>query len=539
MEITKLLCRSCKKVKPLTEFDRTFFGKKGYDVYCHDCRIEINRINEKTTEKRCRQCNIVKPISEFGKNASSRDGYLKECLDCQDENNQRRRARENKDIWDGKTNICKICGLQKPIYEFTRRKDKYGKYVYCRSCNAIMVRKKVLKFEQQREAYGWPIEKRCKGCGRLLPSDHFHLDRQLKDGLAEKCNECTYERHRKWLKKIKETRSKKKIKKNILKECQICHELKPVYLFTKNEGNKDGYGDQCNICRKNVREENIRIWTRQRKEKKIKLKEMKCRICGRVLPISSFSKNRENKKGYYYHCKDCHKQKEKNIEKRWEKDREKAVLEFSLDFKFEKKCKICGKILPLSMFWKRCASKDGHNHYCKACAGKKIKERKKRLKERGFPEELIPDEKQCGKCGRILSKTFFRKNSTSSDGLDARCKECRNKYYKEYSSRPEVKQKKREYNRRPEVMERRRKQAREYLRKPGVKERRRAYKRKYIKRPYVKERRREYDREYQKRPEVKKRKKEYDSRPEARKRRNESTRKWRLRKEQEKMLSQN
>ena len=533
-EVKELLCKRCNEVKNLSEFDRVFFNKRGYDVYCHDCRIEIDQIKNSITEKRCRQCNRVKPISEFDRNASCRDGYSKECIECLDETNQRRRARNNSDSWDRKTYVCRMCGLQKPSYEFTSGIYYDGKNKYCRSCIAAMNRRKVLRFERDIELNGYPLNKRCKECGHLLPLDHFHLDRRKKDGLADKCIECNSERHKKWIEN-KETRGTDKKKK--FKECQICHELKPLHLFTKSKITADGYGSKCKICRKKEREENIQIWTRQRSEKKVKLKELKCRICGRVLPISSFSKNRENKSGYYYHCKDCHKKIEKDIEKKWKKDREKSNFEFSFDVKLEKKCNICGKVLPISNFWKRKASKDGYSHYCKDCFSKKSKARKKRLKERGFPEELLPDEKLCGNCGRVLPRDLFRRDSTTSDGLDTRCKECRNEYYREYSSRPEVKQKKWEYKHQPEVMEKARKRARRYSQKPEVKVRQREYKREYIKRPYVKKKRMEYDKEYRKRPEIKEKRRKYDARPEVRKRKAEFTKRWQMRKKQEKLLA--
>ena len=41
-------------------------------------------------------------------------------------------------------------------------------------------------------------------------------------------------------------------------------------------------------------------------------KTKKCNICGKVLPISKFSKNRNNKDNLSYYCKDCTK-KQKNL----------------------------------------------------------------------------------------------------------------------------------------------------------------------------------------------------------------------------------
>lgn len=54
-----------KEVKPLSEFDRTFFHKYGYDVYCHDCRIEIDKKYTSIVEKQCflQICSILKLIA--------------------------------------------------------------------------------------------------------------------------------------------------------------------------------------------------------------------------------------------------------------------------------------------------------------------------------------------------------------------------------------------------------------------------------------------------------------------------------------------
>ena len=87
--VSELRCKHCKEIKDISEYDRSYFNKKGYDVYCHDCRVEIDNVTNSISEKRCRQCGRKKSISEFGRNASTRDGFYKECLDCQDEASQR------------------------------------------------------------------------------------------------------------------------------------------------------------------------------------------------------------------------------------------------------------------------------------------------------------------------------------------------------------------------------------------------------------------------------------------------------------------
>jgi hypothetical protein len=85
MKVSQLRCRRCKEVKPLEEYDRGFFQTQGYDVYCHDCRMDIERKTGALSEKRCRHCGRSRPIAHFGKNMSTRDGYYRECLVCQEE----------------------------------------------------------------------------------------------------------------------------------------------------------------------------------------------------------------------------------------------------------------------------------------------------------------------------------------------------------------------------------------------------------------------------------------------------------------------
>lgn len=41
-------------------------------------------------------------------------------------------------------------------------------------------------------------------------------------------------------------------------------------------------------------------------------------------------------------------------------------------------------------------------------------------------------DKKCKKCGRELPLSEFNKDKSRSDGLDCRCRECRKQYYKQY-----------------------------------------------------------------------------------------------------------
>jgi hypothetical protein len=291
----------------------------------------------------------------------------------------------------------------------------------------------------------------------------------------------------------------------------------------------------CTSCVIKIREENATVWSAERKEKGVIVRERRCAACGLVLPVSMFSKNRENKSGYYAICKACYRKKERVVFARWEEQRRKSEFEFSLDAVTEKTCLSCGRRLPVSGFWRRKANKDGYNPYCIECLTWKDKERDQLRKQQGFPEELLPEQKQCVSCLRILPRASFRRNCLNTDGLDAYCKDCRSVYYTAYKARPEVKKRIAEYSHRPEVMAKKRARAQVYQQRPEVKARVNAYKKKYKKRSYVAEKRRAYDRMRYQRPAVKQKKKEYDSRPEAKARRRRSTQEWRLRKKQEKM----
>jgi hypothetical protein len=186
-------------------------------------------------------------------------------------------------------------------------------------------------------------------------------------------------------------------------------------------------------------------------------------------------------------------------------------------------------MLPISAFYMKRALKDGIAHECKECQERKKQARNEYLKKRGFPEELLPMEKTCRKCGQVLSQSMFRRNATIPDGLDSYCKRCRDAYYTEWVERPEVKEKKQAYRQTEEYKERRRIQARERYKDPRVKEQQRLYKLEYNKRDYVKARRNAYAREYSKRDYVKKKQAEYDARPDRKKKRMQTTKLWQQR----------
>jgi hypothetical protein len=529
-KVSQLLCRRCKKIKPIADFNRAAFGKRGFDIYCNECRTILDDQRKNLTEKQCRNCHRTLPITDFGCTESTRDGYYRECLDCQEENVHRRRERRAKGSWHGEMATCTLCGMLKPTYDMNPPRFENSKTRYCHACITKMVQHKIEGYESTREENGWRIQKRCTSCGQMKPSDQFHLDRRQKDGFSGLCLSCHTERLSRRTNLLKE-RHKHQNPHN-LKECSICHALKPLTRFAKNENNVDGRSLFCRDCSVTVRDENAVLWKQQRTLHPHP-EVLQCNRCGRTLPISKFTKTKERKNGYLHRCIDCTKAEEKRIFSNWEHQREQGKFEISLHEKTEKICRSCKRTLPLSEFYQRQASKDGRNHYCRDCLEKKVKERRRRLIEQGFPASLIPDEKQCSYCTRLLPQEMFSRDATQPDGLDTRCKDCRNTYRREYDARPEIKARMYAYKHRPEAMEKARERARRHAQKPEVKARQRAYKREYKKRPYVQEKRRFYDRIRSQRPHVKAKKKAYDASPKAKARRRKSTAAWQQRKRME------
>lgn len=94
-----------------------------------------------------------------------------------------------------------------------------------------------------------------------------------------------------------------------------------------------------------------------------------------------------------------------------------------------KRCSRCGKEKGLADFSKCSRYSDGYYSWCKSCF-REVSEmhRQKRKKQ----SKVIPNEKQCTKCGIIKKSWEFNKNSSSSDGLYSRCKSCSRKQGREH-----------------------------------------------------------------------------------------------------------
>ena len=87
--ITNKECITCKKTKPINDYNKLSTTNDGFCNYCREC-TSLNRkkpIVEKQnqviiTRKICNTCNVEKAVSEFKPTNKSQDGYFHKCISC-------------------------------------------------------------------------------------------------------------------------------------------------------------------------------------------------------------------------------------------------------------------------------------------------------------------------------------------------------------------------------------------------------------------------------------------------------------------------
>ena len=89
-----------------------------------------------------------------------------------------------------------------------------------------------------------------------------------------------------------------------------------------------------------------------------------------------------------------------------------------------KRCSKCGEERPLTEFRRHAQTEDGLTMRCKACA-----------KRPGIGGHMLylGDSKRCSKCGKYKDiRTGYHKNKTSTNGVEAKCKDCRREKWRQY-----------------------------------------------------------------------------------------------------------
>lgn len=91
--------------------------------------------------------------------------------------------------------------------------------------------------------------KKCNNCGKEKPLKDFVKDKKCKDGRAGQCKKCRQEYMAKWKAK-REAATEQTETVQIGKTCKKCGKAKPITEFDKNKNNKDGHSWQCKECRR-------------------------------------------------------------------------------------------------------------------------------------------------------------------------------------------------------------------------------------------------------------------------------------------------
>ena len=90
------------------------------------------------------------------------------------------------------------------------------------------------------------------------------------------------------------------------KKCKRCQQWLPLSQFYRDSKSIDGLFSYCKVCSKeNQKDYREKV---EKRRAKVATGTKVCSKCGRVLPISEFSRHRSTKDGYQPHCKACHRQ---------------------------------------------------------------------------------------------------------------------------------------------------------------------------------------------------------------------------------------
>ena len=502
-------CTRCHRVLPIKEFGKEFVLKNKPHPVCRICkkkqlkalalRWEKERALRKDfpKEKECKECHRILPVSEYFNNMHFKDGRNSNCKRCMKKKSQalKQRWKEQRAHTELPVEkLCLHCYQTFPITSFCQTVNtKDGFDSLCKNCLKKRRGEYKERWIQDRQKTPPKTKKTCPGCKRTLSASAFYLVVGLKDGFDVYCKECNHRMQKEYAEKWEQQRASHQ---QIIttKTCNLCHRTLPISQFYQYRRTKIGYSASCISCENKRSQQYMQQWKEQ---PTITLKEKQCRACKRILPLDQFRKNKRKKDGVDYVCKACSKTLLDEYSKRWSEERTKQNSDFTLFPTFEKACSVCNRTLPLTMFYTRKYSQDGHSSSCKECDLKRMNVYLKKQKTR---PKIVPTEKVCSACNRRLPASEFNKSLHRPDGLDIHCKSCHNKKHKAYITKPEVREKIKEWNRknlqRPEVREKTRKRAREYAQRPDRREKRIAYTKKHRAKPEVQRQRQQYSKEY-------------------------------------------
>lgn len=279
------------------------------------------------------------------------------------------------------TNICKVC----------RHREKREKSDYYTKIHTHEWYEKLEKSDATLT---------CSKCGKTKHVTEFTKYRLSKTGYKPRCWECQHPGKSREVKKPSKILYKEK---EGYKRCSICGEVKPISEFYKSKS-------YCITCSKEFdRKKRIRNTAKHTDawyEEQLRAgATVRCKKCGKIKPVSEFSRVRKTQNGYEYYCNECispEKYKENQLKSK-------------LSLLGLRKCKDCGEIKPISEFTAngvRCSSCHNLLYY------------KGYKKPTTIKQRTIPPTKVCPKCGIEKPSSEFYLNHNHLDGLHHHCKSC-------------------------------------------------------------------------------------------------------------------
>ncbi len=217
-----------------------------------------------------------------------------------------------------------------------------------------------------------------------------------------------------------------KIKKGGMnsKVCSKCRESKVTEEFSKDKSRSDGLGHYCKKCNKK------RVYNYHNQMKNRNIGEVvgppkkKCPRCDVVKVAGEFFKTKCNKDGLYSYCKKCSREKSKDYIKK-KKCQNNHIL-----ISKKKKCSKCGKIKSSKRFCNRVSGKNGLCSICRECSNRYLREYYKNMINREDKNILVPKKKKCPKCGVVRGSDDFYRYRGNKDGLNVHCRLCVNRQEK-------------------------------------------------------------------------------------------------------------
>ncbi len=151
-------CRECERVKPLDNFARHATSRDGRQSYCRDCfalRYRAKQVaagklvrpaNVPDDHKFCRTCRMVKPRTEFGIRRASPDGLMSACRPCRSLVGRRDHLRRSYDLSEGDVDAlreaqdgkCAICRTAPAVHVDHDHVTGKVRGMLCFSCNAAL-----------------------------------------------------------------------------------------------------------------------------------------------------------------------------------------------------------------------------------------------------------------------------------------------------------------------------------------------------------------------------------------------------------------